>query len=288
MVFARFFVKIFKILLASYICKALLVAFMSVGLWISPRISRAHISWAWGAKECRELLSTQRKCTNKTLRCWCSAQLCVPCCRPGAGQCSCCHPAVSGQPWPGEGGWLSDIKTQRHLLSFNCRSDDYSQRSLTTDQFKPRVRQRAALTGRWLTHGATVSLVSSYHQSRASTLVHCVDLCPVAKHQLKSRDILSKCSSMQWGPTGTDRDGPTNYIWSVLSYRITSIMMRNTFNFSLKIMLCYFFRLFFLSEVKATTRRFSWLWNSLNLILMPLYDLTRLSERKQVCNMSTC
>lgn len=29
---------------APYICRALLVAFMSVGLWISPRISRAHIS----------------------------------------------------------------------------------------------------------------------------------------------------------------------------------------------------------------------------------------------------
>lgn len=34
----------------------------------------------------------------------------VPCCRPGAGQCSCSHPTVSGQPWPGEGGWLDDTK----------------------------------------------------------------------------------------------------------------------------------------------------------------------------------
>lgn len=34
----------------------------------------------------------------------------LPCCRPGAGQCSCSHPAVSGQPWPGEGGWLHDTK----------------------------------------------------------------------------------------------------------------------------------------------------------------------------------
>lgn len=32
------------IFIASYICRALLVAFTSVGLWISPRISRAHIS----------------------------------------------------------------------------------------------------------------------------------------------------------------------------------------------------------------------------------------------------
>lgn len=32
----------------------------------------------------------------------------VPCCRPGAGQCSRSHPAASGQPWPGEGGWLHD------------------------------------------------------------------------------------------------------------------------------------------------------------------------------------
>lgn len=62
-----------------------------------------------------------------------------------------------------------------------------------------------------LTHSATVSLISSYHQSRASTLVHCIDLCPMAKHQLKSCNILSKCSSMQWGPTGTERDSPTNY-----------------------------------------------------------------------------
>lgn len=44
MFFAPFFVKIFKMLLVSHICRALLVAFMSVGLWISPRISRAHIS----------------------------------------------------------------------------------------------------------------------------------------------------------------------------------------------------------------------------------------------------
>lgn len=29
---------------SSHICRALLVAFISVGLWISPRISRAHIS----------------------------------------------------------------------------------------------------------------------------------------------------------------------------------------------------------------------------------------------------
>lgn len=43
-------------------------------------------------------------------------KLCVPCCRPGAGQCSCSHPAVSGQLWPGEGGWLGDIKTQTHLF----------------------------------------------------------------------------------------------------------------------------------------------------------------------------
>lgn len=34
----------------------------------------------------------------------------IPCCRPGAGQCSCSHPTVSGQPWPGEGGWLDDTK----------------------------------------------------------------------------------------------------------------------------------------------------------------------------------
>lgn len=32
----------------------------------------------------------------------------VPCCRPGAGQCSRSHPAASGQLWPGEGGWLHD------------------------------------------------------------------------------------------------------------------------------------------------------------------------------------
>jgi len=31
----------------SYICSALLEALMRAGLWISPRISRAHISWAW-------------------------------------------------------------------------------------------------------------------------------------------------------------------------------------------------------------------------------------------------
>lgn len=37
-------------LLTSYICSALLVALMSVGLWISPRISRAHISWAFRRK----------------------------------------------------------------------------------------------------------------------------------------------------------------------------------------------------------------------------------------------
>ena len=36
----------FKTLASPYICRALLVAFMRVGLWISPRISRAHISWA--------------------------------------------------------------------------------------------------------------------------------------------------------------------------------------------------------------------------------------------------
>jgi len=60
-----------------------------------------------------------------------------------------------------------------------------------------------------LTNGATVSLVRSYHQSRASTVVHCVDLCPMAKYKLKSRDILSKCSSMQWG--STDGDSPNNY-----------------------------------------------------------------------------
>lgn len=42
-----------------------------------------------------------------------------PCCRPGAGQCSCSHPTVSGQPWPGEGGWLHDTKgfiSSRHSI----------------------------------------------------------------------------------------------------------------------------------------------------------------------------
>lgn len=72
--------------------------------------------------------------------------------------------------------------------------------------------------GQRLTHGATVSLVSSYHQSRASTFVHCIDLCPVAKHQLKSRNILGERSSMQWSPTGTDADIPSNY------FRISAFM----------------------------------------------------------------
>lgn len=34
----------------------------------------------------------------------------VPCCKPGAGQCSCSHPAVSGQPWLGEEGWLDSTE----------------------------------------------------------------------------------------------------------------------------------------------------------------------------------
>lgn len=62
-------------------------------------------------------------------------------------------------------------------------------------------------TGQRLTHGATVSLVSSHHQSRASTFIHCIDLCSMAKHQLKSCYILGISSSMQGGPTGTERDG---------------------------------------------------------------------------------
>lgn len=68
----------------------------------------------------------------------------VPCCRPGAGQCSCSHPTVSGQPWPGEGGWLEDTKTftsSHHRLwwtpcppptrvctHLRCHCDPYQQR----------------------------------------------------------------------------------------------------------------------------------------------------------------
>lgn len=52
------------------------------------------------------------------------------------------------------------------------------------------------------THCATVSLVSSDHQGRATAVVHRIDLCPVAKHQLQSCDILSKCSGVQRGPSG--------------------------------------------------------------------------------------
>ncbi|TNN57227.1 Protein LIAT1 [Liparis tanakae] len=67
------------------------------------------------------------------------------------------------------------------------------------------------------TDGAAVSLVGRDHQSRASAVVHGVDLRPVAKDELKSRDILSKRSSMQWGPTGRDRDSPNHdYMISVL------------------------------------------------------------------------
>lgn len=52
------------------------------------------------------------------------------------------------------------------------------------------------------THCATVPLVSSDHQGRATAVVHRIDLCPVAKHQLQSCDILSKCSGVQRGPSG--------------------------------------------------------------------------------------
>lgn len=45
----------------------------------------------------------------------------VPCCRPGAGQCSRSHPAASGQPWPGEGGWLHDRKRARFIVTTHIR-----------------------------------------------------------------------------------------------------------------------------------------------------------------------
>lgn len=74
-------------------------------------------------------------------------------------------------------------------------------------------------TRKRLTNGATVSFVSGHHQSRAPTFVHCIDLCPMAKHQLKSCNIFSEGSSMQWGPAGTERDSSSNYC-TVTPYKL--------------------------------------------------------------------
>lgn len=122
----------------------------------------------------------------------------LPCCRPGAGQCSCSRPTVSGQPWPGEGGWLRDTKLF-HVL-----------RTPPPRRYNLTVTPGDRGTALELTYGATVSLISSHHQGRTSTFVHRVDLCPVAKHQLKARHVFGKRSSVQWGPTGTARDTPVS------------------------------------------------------------------------------
>lgn len=47
-----------------------------------------------------------------------------------------------------------------------------------------------------------MSLVGGDHQSRASAFVHRVDLGAVAKHQLKSCDVLCKRGGVQRGPAG--------------------------------------------------------------------------------------
>lgn len=89
--------------------------------------------------------------------------------------------------------------TQRHSFPLNTGSSG----PILSPQRPPRP-------GSALTYGATVTLISSDHQGRTSTFVHRVDLCPVAKHQLKACHVLGERSSMQRGPAGTAGNIPVS------------------------------------------------------------------------------
>lgn len=89
-----------------------------------------------------------------------------------------------------EDGW----RTQRHSCPLNTGSGG--------PILSPPAPKRP---GSALTYGATVTLISSDHQGRTSTSVHRVDLCPVAKHQLKACHVLGERGSMQRGPAWKSR-----------------------------------------------------------------------------------
>lgn len=138
-----------------------------------------------------------------------------------------------------EVNWSRDSRTSRLLSCKKCFHDTFAMwlyvdppekplhESVKTVEpylrgFSPKVRQQNRFTqptpGPGPTDCAAVSLVGSDHQSRASTLVHRVDLGAVAKHQLKSCNVLCKRGSVQRGPAGAEsKSGTHQYVLLVKS-----------------------------------------------------------------------
>lgn len=96
-----------------------------------------------------------------------------PCCRPGAGPCSCSHPAGSGPPSLGGGGWLDNTTHQTWVV----------------------IRQRflKVSLGSWTPQGTSTDVTSKNTQLRSHTQTHSptVPLCPLSAATIRAERPLT-------------------------------------------------------------------------------------------------
>lgn len=163
----------------------LLVALMRIGLWISFKISMAHISWAYKVernghslkkvKEAR-VTSLQHRAEREDstlLQARCRAVFLFTSRRDRSALARCSSKARRKHTWITLGllqHWNELIKNPN-----------------------PAVLGHPALT-----HSAALALVGSHHEGRASRVVHGIDVGPHTQNQEQPRDILCYGGSVEW------------------------------------------------------------------------------------------
>lgn len=126
----------------------------------------------------------------------------LPCCRPGAGQCSCSHPGGTGQLWLcAAAGLHTTIKTSMKTLRIDMFYNVWGFQSGITHMTH----------GKTLTYCTTLAIIGSHHQCRTPWVVHGVDVSSVPQNQLQPSHVLGNCGRVKRGPGS--KMSQQSFIW---------------------------------------------------------------------------